>query len=297
MTAAAGSVRLAATAADRAAAHALRYEVFTVEQGVPVEIERDDKDETAVHAVAERDGRVVGTGRLVARPDGVGVVGRMAVRAGARGAGVGAGVLRALEAAAQDRGLHAIELHAQATARRFYARAGYTEVGDEYTEAGLLHIDMVKPLPVVRPGRDADGPALTELIGGCWADYPGCVLDVDAEEPWLRAPATAYAAVDGRLWVAELAGSVVGCAGFRDGELKSMYVAAAARRSGLGGHLLRLVEAEARRRGADRLALWSDRRFTTAHAFYERHGYVRLPETRDLHDLSDTTELRYLRQL
>ena len=31
-----------------------------------------------------------------------------------------------------------------------------------------------------------------ELIGATWAEYPGVVLDVDAEEPWMRAPATSF---------------------------------------------------------------------------------------------------------
>ena len=88
-------VRLAAVG-DLPAVYALRHEVFVVGQGVPVELERDDLDVTAEHAVALRAGRVVATGRLL---DGstdlagllvqgtqgeVGTIGRMAVSAPAR---------------------------------------------------------------------------------------------------------------------------------------------------------------------------------------------------------------------
>ena len=46
--------------------YAVRHEVFVVEQGVPVELERDELDAAADHAVAvDAAGAVVGTGRLV----------------------------------------------------------------------------------------------------------------------------------------------------------------------------------------------------------------------------------------
>lgn len=153
----------------------------------------------------------------------------------------------------------------------------------------------------LRAARDADGPALVGLIAGCWAEYPGCVMDVDGEEPWLRAPATAYAQWGGRLWVVQRHGALVACIGFKPydgtGELKSLYVAATARRQGLGARLSRLVEEAAAARGVHRLELWSDTRFADAHRLYERLGYRRLPDTRDLHDRSDTTEYHYEKAL
>lgn len=66
----------------------------------------------------------------------------------------------------------------------------------------------------MREARDGDADGLISLISACYAEYPGCVLDVDGEEPWLRAPATATAARRGRLWVAESSGpATVGSAG------------------------------------------------------------------------------------
>ena len=139
------TVRLAA-AADLPAVYALRHEVFVVGQDVPEELERDEHDATCDHAVALLGGELVGTGRLVAREDGTGVIGRMAVRAGRRGAGTGAALLARLEERARERGLSAVELHAQVHARRFYERAGYAAFGDEYVEAGIDHVSMRKPL-------------------------------------------------------------------------------------------------------------------------------------------------------
>lgn len=296
-------VRLAGPA-ERPALHALRHQVFVVGQDVPDWIERDELDAVADHVVALQDGELLATGRLVTRADGTGVIGRMAVAAPARGQGVGAAVLRRLEQQAVERGLTDVELHAQLHARRFYDRAGYAPFGEVYLEAGIEHLSMRKSLPVLREVRDDDGEALAVLIGTCWSEYPGVELHVDAEEAWLRAPAAAYRGWQGRMWVVEAGGELVACCGVKplgdsDGavELKSMYVAATARRQGLARLLDGLVRDEARRRGATRVELWSDTRFTDAHATYAALGYSRLPGERDLHDLSHSREYPFAAQL
>ena len=56
---------------------------------------------------------------------------------------------------------------------------------------------------LIRPGSDADGPALIALIWACWSAYPGIRMDVDREMPELHALATYYAGQGGALWVAE----------------------------------------------------------------------------------------------
>lgn len=283
----------------------MRHQVFVGGQGVPVELERDGLDGRADHAVATVEGQVVATGRLVASEGEGGrfaLIGRMAVLPDARGTGLGAAVLRALEDRAVELSLPTVELHAQTSAEDFYARVGYTRVGDTYAEAGLEHVTMRKPLPVLRDVRDGDSAALIALIGGCWAEYPGVLLDIDGEEPWLRAPASAYSGWSGRAWVIELAGQVVACCGVKPAEpdaveLKSMYVARAARRRGLARRLEALVLGEARKRGVDRVELWSDSRFADAHETYTQLGYTRLPHTRELHDLSQTVEFPFVKQL
>lgn len=156
-----------ATAADWPEIAELRHRVFVVEQGVAPEVERDAADALAVHALSrDAAGRVVATGRLLER-GGLAGIGRMAADPAVRGAGHGAAVLAELEWLAVLRGLPAVELHAQVSARGFYDRAGYTAVGEEYVEAGLVHVTMRRALPVLRvePGRwwltDAAGAVLT----------------------------------------------------------------------------------------------------------------------------------------
>jgi predicted GNAT family N-acyltransferase len=133
-------------AADWPEVVALRTRVFVEEQGVPAEIEQDQHEATAVHALArDDDGRVVATGRMLVR-DGRAVIGRMAVDAAVRGRGYGAAVLAELHRQALALGLAEVELHAQVGARGFYERAGYTAVGVEYLEAGIVHVTMRRPL-------------------------------------------------------------------------------------------------------------------------------------------------------
>jgi YbgC/YbaW family acyl-CoA thioester hydrolase len=129
----------------------LRTEVFVQEQCIPAELEWDEADATAVHAVGyNRLGQAVCTGRLLPATDGTSKIGRMAVHQALRGSGFGEEMLRALAAVAHRRGDRALELHSQRTAQAFYARLGFEPQGEPYQEAGIPHITMRSPLPLVR---------------------------------------------------------------------------------------------------------------------------------------------------
>ncbi|MFF3497560.1 GNAT family N-acetyltransferase [Streptomyces sp. NPDC003247] len=149
-------VRVVQDPAYREACFALRKEVFVGEQGVPEDIEYDTYDADAVHVLAVReDGVPLGTGRLLygeaaaAKTGGdpsVGSLGRLAVAKEARGLGVGAALVRALEEAARARGLAAVDLHAQTHALGFYERLGYAAYGPEFPDAGIPHRAMRRAL-------------------------------------------------------------------------------------------------------------------------------------------------------
>ncbi|GAB1335133.1 GNAT family N-acetyltransferase [Streptomyces sp. E-15] len=150
------TVRVAEDPADREACFAVRKEVFVVEQGVAEDIEYDAYDAVAVHVLAVRaDGVPLGTGRLlhgaaaVAKTGGdpsVGSLGRLAVSRAARGLGVGAALVRAVEEAARARGLASVDLHAQTHALGFYERLGYVAYGPEFPDAGIPHRAMRRAL-------------------------------------------------------------------------------------------------------------------------------------------------------
>jgi predicted GNAT family N-acyltransferase len=150
-------VRVAQSEADRDAAFAVRRRVFVTEQSVPEELEFDERDAGAEHFVALLDGVPAGAGRMIvigvepgAGPGramtGTGLLGRLAVDKAARGMGLGRLLVRAIEQRAAERGLAAVELHAQTGACGFYQQLGYVPYGDLFFEDGIEHISMRKKL-------------------------------------------------------------------------------------------------------------------------------------------------------
>jgi predicted GNAT family N-acyltransferase len=118
---------------------AIRRAVFVVEQRVPEDLEWDEHDANAVHALASTAaGTPIGTGRLLRN----GRIGRMAVLSDWRGRGVGSAVLQLLLDAARELGYAELKLHAQTHALDFYARHGFAAAGEEFMEAGIPHREM-----------------------------------------------------------------------------------------------------------------------------------------------------------
>lgn len=160
--------------------------------------------------------------------------------------------------------------------------------------------DLNRPASMLRTGRDDDADTYIQLIGDAWAEFPGIIFDVDGELPELRALASHYAALGGALWLAETGLGMIATRPLREDqawEIGRMYVARAARGTGLAQHLLATAEAHARAAGAGRMILWTDTRFEAAHAFYEKAGYVRQGAIRILDDLSKSLEFRYTKPL
>jgi YbgC/YbaW family acyl-CoA thioester hydrolase len=121
----------------------IRTEVFLDEQKIPAEMEWDDADRTAIHAVAYNGlDQPIATGRLLQASPGVARIGRMAVHRAVRGSGVGRRVLDALLSVAKARGDREAMLHAQRSAEEFYLGMGFVPRGEPFEEAGIVHIEM-----------------------------------------------------------------------------------------------------------------------------------------------------------
>lgn len=128
-------------------AGAVRAKVFIEEQGIPKEMEWDEDDNIAVHAVAyNRMGMAVATGRLLQHAPGVGRIGRMAVLRVLRGSSLGKDILLDLMAASRARGDTEVMLHAQTSAQGFYARLGFVPRGPVFDEVGIPHQEMFATL-------------------------------------------------------------------------------------------------------------------------------------------------------
>ena len=123
---------------DRPVLQKIRREVFIDEQLVPEFDEWDDDDTVSVHALATLNREPVGTGRL--NPGGK--IGRIAVKAGLRGRGIGTLILRQLLHEAYHRGIREPYLHAQVQAVPFYEKHGFRIEGDAFDEAGVSHVRM-----------------------------------------------------------------------------------------------------------------------------------------------------------
>jgi hypothetical protein len=118
----------------------IRTEVFVVEQSVPVELEHDEHDEVALHAVVFVEGSAIATGRML----NDGHIGRIAVLRSQRGKGVGKLVMQAFIQRAKTMKLNKVWLSSQCHAQQFYANLGFVCVGEKYQEAGIDHVKMTK---------------------------------------------------------------------------------------------------------------------------------------------------------
>ena len=146
-------IGLAMSPEEREAVFALRMAVFVAEQAVPAEEELDTYDLFATHFLARllnpalrREERIIGTARLVDKGDGVGKVGRVAVRRDHRGKGVGVRLMRFIEETSRAQGFRRLVLDAQLYAIPFYEKLGYTAEGGVFLDANIEHRFMVKDL-------------------------------------------------------------------------------------------------------------------------------------------------------
>ena len=128
-------------------AFSILQEVFVQEQGVPAELELDEFDPAAFHALAFDNGCCIGTGRLMILVDGQAQIGRMAVLAQYRNQGIGLKLLERLTDLAKSHGANSILLHSQLSAIPFYEKLDFKPEGPTYDEAGIAHRNMILLLP------------------------------------------------------------------------------------------------------------------------------------------------------
>lgn len=119
----------------------IRYQVFVIEQKVPEEMEWDEYDQDAFHAVAKSHDQIIGTGRLILNQT-IAKIGRMAIDKEFRGKGIGIGILRALINKGKEKGAQEFILHAQTHAIAIYAKEGFEPYGPIFDEAGIPHVEM-----------------------------------------------------------------------------------------------------------------------------------------------------------
>jgi predicted GNAT family N-acyltransferase len=127
--------------AARDAAYAIRHAVFVEEQGIPAELEIDDYDPIAEHALAFVDGECVATARIYLdeQNPSKAKIGRMAVLKDFRGQGIGTALLGEAIRVGMMQGANIFELHAQQSAALFYAKLQFKPDGAIFDEVGIPH--------------------------------------------------------------------------------------------------------------------------------------------------------------
>ena len=123
--------------------HAIRRAVFIGEQGVSEAEEMDGTDMEAMHLLVKDNGAPVATGRIIIIDEKF-YIGRVAVMKNHRGKKYGDFIMRLLIRKAFDMGGIEQHLHAQTQARGFYEKLGFKTVSDEYMEANIPHVNMVR---------------------------------------------------------------------------------------------------------------------------------------------------------
>jgi ElaA protein len=118
----------------------LRVDVFVVEQTCPYpDLDGHDPEPETRHLWCDRDGVPVAYLRIRHEPDGTPRIGRVAVAAAERGAGLAG---RLMTAALAELGDRPCVLEAQAHLVGFYARYGFVPTGPEHLHDGIPHVPM-----------------------------------------------------------------------------------------------------------------------------------------------------------
>ena len=115
------------------------------EQGVPIELEIDEYDhQDAVHFLGRIDKELVSVAR-VCLIGSVAKIQRMAVLKRYRGRKLGKNMMKfMIDHIRSEKMASEIALDAQTYAQAFYAKLGFEPVGDEFDDAGIPHIHMVR---------------------------------------------------------------------------------------------------------------------------------------------------------
>ncbi|MHA6251718.1 GNAT family N-acetyltransferase [Oceanobacillus sp. CAU 1775] len=139
------TVRQVMTDKEREDAFRVRMIVFVEEQKVPPEEELDAHDETAIHFISYHEDEAVAASRL-RFVDEYGKLERICVLKEYRGKNIGKEIIQHMEAKIRENGYKKAKLNAQTHAQEFYKKLGYETVSEEFMDAGIPHVTMVKQL-------------------------------------------------------------------------------------------------------------------------------------------------------
>ncbi|WP_274309271.1 GNAT family N-acetyltransferase [Solibacillus daqui] len=139
-------VKLVTTDEDRERAFTLRKEVFVKEQGVPITLELDEHDSTAIHFIVNDGNDTIATARLREIEPKIGKVERVCVLSSYRGKRLGILIMETVEQYASSIEFQKLKLNAQSYAVPFYEKLGYVVTSPEFMDADIPHRAMEKEM-------------------------------------------------------------------------------------------------------------------------------------------------------
>ena len=135
------------TDSDWKAYYALRFNVLREPWNQPLGSEVLADEDQAIHAIAVKDGVVLGVARMHESAEKQGQVRCVATATAAQGKGIGKTIMAYLEKKAIEKGWTEIVLEARENAVPFYEAIGYTIVAESYLLFGeIQHYRMQKSL-------------------------------------------------------------------------------------------------------------------------------------------------------
>ncbi|WP_458414268.1 GNAT family N-acetyltransferase [Schinkia sp. CFF1] len=124
-------------------AFSVRKKVFVEEQKVPMDLEIDEFENSAVHFVLYDGKEPVGAGRVRELGDTLKVE-RICVLDTYRSKGCGKLIMEKAEEIAKEKDSKKLKLNAQTHAEGFYKKLGYETISGIFMDAGIPHVTMVK---------------------------------------------------------------------------------------------------------------------------------------------------------
>lgn len=139
----------ASTQADLEKCFMIRTKVFVEEQNVPADLEIDEKDvlgSGCIHFVVYEDAKAVGTFRISFNMNNVARLQRFCVLPEYRRQGYGRYAMEFIEGFCEGQNSKKIVLDSQLSAVEFYTKMGFTVFSEEFEEAGIMHVKMMKKI-------------------------------------------------------------------------------------------------------------------------------------------------------
>lgn len=138
-------IKKVSTKEEQNDAYTVRKKVFVEEQGVSVEEEIDGHEDEAIHFVGYKNNSPIAASRLRFL-DQVGKLERLCILKDERGHSYGSKMIEAMEAEIYKKSYPTAKLNAQTHAIQFYERFGYQVTSEEFLDAGIPHVTMIKKM-------------------------------------------------------------------------------------------------------------------------------------------------------